>query len=145
VTQFPDLSRLSDDEKDALIRAPWSQVQALTERVLALEAKLGKPPKTPDNSSVLPSKAQKPNRPDKAKQLGPRKGSLGRDGGGRALSADPDDMVVAKPARCGHCQAAFTEADQTLDARYDKTDLPRVRPVVTRGGVGSPVGPRLSC
>jgi len=132
VTQLPDLSRLSHDEKDALIRALWSQVQALTERVLALEAKLGKPPKTPDNSSMPPSKGQKPNRPDKAKRLGPRKGSLGRDGGGRALSADPDDMVVAKPARCGHCQAAFTDADQTLDARYDKIDLPRVRPVVTR-------------
>ena len=132
MTQLPDLSRLSHDEKDALIRALWSQVQALTERVLALEAKLGKPPKTPDNSSMPPSKGQKPNRPDKAKRLGPRKGSLGRDGGGRALSADPDDMVVAKPARCGHCQAAFTDADQTLDARYDKIDLPRVRPVVTR-------------
>ena len=132
MTQLPDLSRLSHDEKDALIHALWSQVQALTERVLALEAKLGQPPKTPDNSSVPPSKGQKPNRPDKAKRLGPRKGSLGRDGGGRALSADPDDVVVAKPARCGHCQAAFTDADQTLDARYDKIDLPRVRPVVTR-------------
>lgn len=132
MTQLPDLSRLSHDEKDALILALWAQVQALTERVLALEAKLGKPPKTPDNSSVPPSKGQKPNRPDKARRLGPRKGSLGRDGGGRALSADPDDMVVAKPARCGHCQAAFTDADQTHEARYDKIDLPRVRPVVTR-------------
>ena len=132
MTQLPDLSRLSHDEKDALILALWSQIQGLTERVLVLEAKLGKPPKTPDNSSVPPSKGQKPNRPDRAKRLGPRKGSLGRGGGGRALSAVADEVVVAKPARCGNCQAAFTDADQTLDARYDKIDLPRVRPVVTR-------------
>jgi len=97
-----------------------------------LEAKLGTPPKTPDNSSVPPSKGHKPNRPEKPKRQGPRKGSLGREGGGRALVADPDEVVVAKPARCRHCHARFTEADQTLDARYDKIDLPRVRPVVTR-------------
>lgn len=132
MTQLPDLRGLSHDEKDALILALWSQVQALTARVLGLEAALGKPAKTPDNSSVPPSKGHKPNRSDKAKRLGPRQGSLGRDGGGRALAADPDDVVVAKPSRCGHCQAAFSEADQTLNARYDKIDLPAVRPVVTR-------------
>ena len=132
MTQLPDLSRLSHEEKDALIHALWAQVQALTVRVAALEAKLGTPPKTPDNSSLPPSKGQKPNRPDKTKRQGPRKGSLGREGGGRALTAEPDETVVAKPVRCRHCQAAFTEADQTLEARYDKVDLPKVRPVVTR-------------
>ena len=55
MTQLPDLSRLSNDEKDALILALWAQVQLLTARVAELEAKLGVPPKTPDNSSV-PSK-----------------------------------------------------------------------------------------
>jgi transposase len=132
MSALPDLSRLSHDEKDALILALWAQVQALTARVMALEARLGTPAKTPGNSSVPPSKGQKPNRPEKTKRLGPRKGSLGRDGGGRELTADPDDVMVAKPARCRHCQAAFADADQTLDARYDKIDLPRVRPVVTR-------------
>ena len=132
MTQLPDLSRLSHEEKDALIHALWAQVQALTVRVAALEARLGTPPKTPDNSSLPPSKGQKPNRPDKTKRQGPRKGSLGREGGGRALTAEPDEIVVAKPVRCRHCQATFTEADQTLEARYDKVDLPKVRPVVTR-------------
>jgi transposase len=132
VTQLPDLSRLSHDEKDALIRALWAQVQALTTRVAALEARLGTPPKTPDNSSLPPSKGQKPNQPEKVKRPGPRRGSIGRDGGGRALTADPDEVVVAKPARCRHCQTAFSDAEQMLDARYDKIDLPRVRPVVTR-------------
>jgi transposase len=132
VTRLPDLSALSHDEKDALIRALWAQVQALMARVAALEAKLGTPPKTPDNSSVPPSKGQKPNRPDKAKREGPRKGSLGRKGGGRALTAEPDEVVVSKPARCCRCQHACSDAEHRLDARYDKIDLPKVRPTVTR-------------
>jgi transposase len=58
VTQLPDLSCLSHDAKDALIRALWAQVQALTARVAELEAKLGVPPKTPDNSSLPPSQCR---------------------------------------------------------------------------------------
>jgi len=30
------------------------------------------------------------------------------------------------------CQAPLTETDQVLDGRYDKVDLPVVRPIVTR-------------
>ena len=139
MTQLPDLSRLSHDEKDALILALWAQVQALTAqvqiltaRVAELEAKLGVPPKTPDNSSVPPSKGHKPNRAKKAKSSGPRQGSLGRTAGGRALAANPDEVVTAKPVRCAHCQAALGATDQTLHGRYDKIDLPKVAPVVTR-------------
>ena len=139
MTQLPDLSRLSHDEKDALILALWAQVQALTAqvqiltaRVAELEAKLGVPPKTPDNSSVPPSKGHKPNRAKKAKRSGPRQGSLGRTGGGRALAANPDEVVTAKPVRCAHCQAALGATDQTLHGRYDKIELPKVAPVVTR-------------
>jgi len=132
MTELPDLSQLTHDEKDALIRALWAQVQALTVRVAELEASLGKPPKTPDNSSLPPSRGQKPNRPEKGKRHGPRSGSLGRMGGGRALAATPDEIVSAKPVRCVHCQATLGEADQVLHGRYDKIDLPQVAPVVTR-------------
>ena len=62
-------------EKDALIRALWMQVQNLTARVAVLDAKLNEPPKTPDNSSLPPSKGQKPNKPEKSKRAGPRQGS----------------------------------------------------------------------
>src|SRR5438045_926191 len=139
MAELPDLSRLSHDEKDALILALWAQVQALTAqvqiltaRVAELEAKLGVPPKTPDNSSVPPSKGHTPNRAKKAKRSGPRQGSLGRTGGGRTLAASPDEVVTAKPVRCAHCQAVLGEADQMLHGRYDKIDLPNVAPVVTR-------------
>jgi transposase len=137
--RLPDLSSLTHDEKDALIRALWAQVQTLTAqvatlqaRVAALDAKLGTPPKTPENSSLPPSQGQKPNWPDKPARTGPRQGSLGRQGGGRLLAEAPDETVIARPARCAHCQAPLVEADLTLAARCDKIDLPEVAPVVTR-------------
>jgi transposase len=132
VSDLPDLSHLSHAEKDALIRGLWAQVQSLTARVAALEAKLDEPSKTPDNSSLPPSKGQKPNKPEKAKRIGPRKGSFGRKGGGRPLASDPDETVTARPAACVHCCAALSEANHVLAGRYDKIDLPVVRPVVTR-------------
>jgi transposase len=132
VTQPPNLSNLSHAEKDALILALWAQVQVLMARVAELEAKLGEPPKTPDNSSLPPSKGQKANLPEKAKRIGPRQGSLGRKGGGRRLVCEPDETVTAKAAACAHCRAALTDGDQVLHGRYDKIDLPVVRPVVTR-------------
>jgi len=104
----------------------------LTVRGAELEARLGAPPKTPDNSSLPPSRGKKPNRPEKSKRPGPRPGSLGRMGGGRALTVTPDEIVSARPARCTHCQAALDEADQVLHGRYDKIDLPQVASVVTR-------------
>ena len=132
MTELPDLSQLTHEEKDALIRALWAQVQALTARRAELEARLGAPSKTPDNSSLPPSKGQKPNRPEKVPRQGPRPGSLGRMGGGRLLAETPDEIVSAKPVRCAHCQAALAEADHVLHGRYDKIDLPQVAPVVTR-------------
>ena len=107
MTELPDLSRLTHAEKDALIRALWAQVQALTARMAELEARLGAPSKTPDNSSLPPSKGKKPNLPEKDKRRGPRPGSLGRVGGGRPLAATPDEVISAKPVRCVHCQAAL--------------------------------------
>src|SRR3982751_2632198 len=130
--RLPDLSLLSHAEKDALIHTLWAQVQALTARVVELEAKLDLPPKTPDNSSLPPSRGKKPNREDQPARTGPRQGSLGRQGGGRRLAETPDETVTARPSRCAHCQAALAEADLTLTARFDKVDLPKVAPVVTR-------------
>jgi transposase len=130
--RLPDLSSLSHEEKDTLIHALWAQVQALTARVVELEARLGLPPKTPNNSSLPPSQGRKPNRDDTPARTGPRQGSLGRKGGGRLLAEAPDEIVTARPARCAHCQAALDEANQKLAARFDKIDLPMVTPVVTR-------------
>jgi transposase len=129
---LPDLDHLSHAEKDALIWALWARLEAAEQRIVELEARLGEPGKTPDNSSLPPSKGQKPNQPETAKRIGPRLGSVGRQGGGRALVCEPDETIIAKTLACVHCQAALSDADQVLHARYDKIDLPVVRPVFTR-------------
>ncbi len=141
-----DLSQLSHEQKDALIVTLLARIEeraaqgarlqaengALAARVAGLEAKLEEPPKTPDNSSTPPARGQKGNRPAKAQREGPRVGSLGRPGGGRKLARAPDQFVIAKPSHCRHCGAALAAGDHVLHGRYDKIDLPPVRPVVTR-------------
>ena len=136
------LSQLSDAEKDCLILRLWplaDRVQELTRlveaqqaRIAELEAKLGEPAKTSDNSSQPPSSDRKANRPETGQRPKPRTGSVGRKGGGRALCAEPDAILIAKATVCAHCQAPLGAADQILQGRYDKIDLPPVRPVVTR-------------
>jgi transposase len=132
VTYLPNLDHLSHAEKDALIHALWAQVQALTARVADLEARLGEPAKNSDNSSQPPSRDKKPNREDRPKRQGPRLGSLGRKGGGRPLVENLDETVTARPVCCAQCQAAFAAADHKLVDRFDKIELPKVVPMVTR-------------
>ena len=131
----PDLSKMSHAEKDALILTLMARLDEAHDLIAKLQARIDEltgPPKTPDNSSLPPSKGHKANRPEVCEPPGARKGSLGRKGGGRALSADPDEVVIAKPVRCVNCQTVFTATDHRLDGRYDKFDLPKVQPKVTR-------------
>ena len=62
----PEFSSLSSSEKDALIATLLARIETLMaenaelrKRVGELEAKLGLPPKTPDNSGTPPSLGQK--------------------------------------------------------------------------------------
>jgi transposase len=133
VTPDIDLSRLTDAEKDALILSLLplvGQLQAALARIAELEARLAKfeqPPKTPDNSSLPPSKGQKSNQttPPKA----PRKS---RPGFGRALEPNPDRIVDARLAACPHCAAAWPHAAQAPQQVYDRIELPPIKPDVTR-------------
>jgi transposase len=138
---LPDLSRLSHAEKDALIMALWTQldaavaanaelvakVEALTARVAELEAKLCEPPKTPDNSSVPPSHGHKANKPPRRKRRQRR-----RPGVGRQLHPDPDHIVEARAEACPACAAALADGDQKLQAVYERIELPLIKPIVTQ-------------
>src|SRR5918994_2897503 len=150
--KLPDLERLSAQDKDALIVALWAAVQCLQTRVAELEAKLQEPVKEARNSSVPPSHTRKANTPTRPPQGMRREASVGRAGGGRPLHPDPDQVLIAKAKVCPHCGHEVPEAEQSLQAVYDKIELPPVKPVVTRveqyggwvvgrGAVGLGAGP----
>jgi transposase len=112
----------------AQIEAQARQIAALTARLAELEAKLANPPKTPDNSSLPPSKGQKPNLPEPGK----RKSRPGRPGVARALAEHPDKIIAAMLATCPHCDHALSPDDLTDIHAYDHIDLPPICPIVTR-------------
>jgi transposase len=156
----PELSLLSHDQKDALIRALMAQVAALTARVAELEAKLGAPPKTPDNSSVPPSKGQKASEGSK-----PKPKAHPHAGAHRPLHPNPTRERIVSAFVCQGCGADVSQVAQSAVHVYDRIEIPEVKPDVTRvtlqGGVcpccarrfkaaapeglepGSPFGPNL--
>ena len=95
MAKLPELERLSEPEKDALITALWAEVQHLKARLTAREAKLPEPRKDAHNSSVPPSHSPKANRPTGPRTGTPRAASVGRAGGGRPLHPNPDQIIIA--------------------------------------------------
>jgi transposase len=124
-----DPSRLTSRQKDELILALLDQVRLLQERAATLEARLARPPKTPANSSLPPSRGQKADRPPRPKK--PRRKRAG-PGVTRDLATDPDHIVDCHAQACAQCGAAVAAEGQTLRHAYDHLDLPPLRPVVTR-------------
>jgi transposase len=113
--------------RDERIAELLAQVKALNARIAELEAKLGGPPKTPDNSSLPPSRGQKANaEPPKSKRQ--RKG---RPGVTRQLAENPDQTRRFYAERCT-CGAVLGEAGQELAKEYDHIDIPPIRPIITR-------------
>ena len=104
-----------------------AQNASLLARIAELEAKLGTPPKTPDNSSLPPSHGQKANAEPPAIKP-PRKG---RPGVTRKLAESPDVTRQFYAERCA-CGAVLGEAGQSLVKEYDHIDIPPIRPVTTR-------------
>jgi transposase len=108
-----DLSKLTVAEKDALILSLLplvGQLEAAVARIAELEKRLAafeRPPKTPDNSSLPPSKGQKSDRP-----TGDKPQRKSRPGFGRALEPNPDRIVDATLDSCPHCAAAFPVEQQ---------------------------------
>ena len=121
------LLALSKEDLVALVLAQHAQIAALTARITELEARFGSPPKTPDNSSLPPSKGQKPNLSDRPQTPRP-----GHPGVARALAEHPDRIIVARLASCPHCSHALGPADLPDVHAYDHIEVPPIHPVVTR-------------
>ena len=107
----------------AMMQKQARQIATLTARIAELETRLAVPPKNPDNSSLPPSKGQKPNLLDRNKKPRP-----GRPGVARALAEHPDRIIEATLAVCPHCDHALGPADMTDVHAYDHLDLPPIRP-----------------
>jgi transposase len=154
------LDSFSKEELIALIEALTKQVDVLTKRVAALEAELGKPPKTPDNSSVPPSQGHKASGESEPKpKAKPHAGSH------RRLHPNPTRRRDVLADCCEHCRADVSAVPQAAVHAYDRIEIPEIAPDVTRvtlhGGVcpccrhrfratppaglepGSPFGPNL--
>jgi transposase len=108
-----------------------SQPRQSKERISAIEARLTQPRKTSQNSSRAPSQDEKPNKRSKGKG---KSGKTGKGGQGQARSLEPDpDRTVTVPAsNCASCGGHVGPAHQPLKDRYDRIEIPSVRPDVTR-------------
>jgi transposase len=113
--------------RDERIDELLAQVKAQSARIAELEAKLGGPPKTPDNSSVPPSRGQKAN----AEPPANKQKRKGRPGVARKLAENPDATRRFFAERCA-CGTALGEAGQELAKEYDHIDIPPIRPITTR-------------
>jgi transposase len=104
-----------------------AQIKVQNARIAELEAKLGQPPKTPDNSSLPPSRGQKAN----AEPLASKPPRKDRPGVARQLAENPDTTRRFYAERC-RCGAMLDAAGQDLAKEYDHIDIPPIRPVTTR-------------
>jgi transposase len=169
MTRPPDLA-----DKDAVIAALMARIEALVcqiealtatnarlvARIAELEAKLDQPPKTPNNSSLPPSKGQKASASSK-----PKPKSKPHAGSHRALHPNPTRRHPVFACRCAGCGADVSQVPQSPCETYDRIEIPKIEPDVTQvslhGGVcpgcsrrfkadppegwepGSPFGPNL--
>jgi transposase len=92
-----------------------ARIDELLARIAELEGRSGKPPKTPTNSSLPPSRGQKANVADASTT---KKGRKGHPGVTRELCANPDVTRDVHVERCT-CGAKLPAADQVLARAYD--------------------------
>jgi transposase len=130
----PDLKSLDSAAKDSLILALIARVDVLvaenamlSARVTELEAKLGQPPRTPDNSSTPPSQGQKPSAVPATK---PR--TKAHPGAHRPLHPNPTSKRDLFANACQHCGADVSGAPQFVCEAYDHIEIPDIAPDVTR-------------
>jgi transposase len=129
---LPALERLSEQAKDALMVALWAEVQRLQTWVAELEARVRVPVKDARNSRVPPSHTRQATIPPRPPTATRREASGGRAGGGRPLHPNADQVIIAKATVWPHCGDAVADAGQSLQAVYEKLEVPPVKPIVTR-------------
>jgi transposase len=121
------LTQAQNRYTEALIVELWEKIQKLEKQ---LEKKLKK---TSRNSSLPPARGFKADVKNAEKMIDrQRTGSIGIEGGGRQLSEAPDQIIKATVKSCAECGKEIAASMQILMERYNKIDIPPIKPIVTR-------------
>ena len=117
-TERPDLSKLSSDEKDALIMALLERIEELERRLGLNSTNSGKPP----SSDGL----QKPSRVNNQREKTGRKsgGQAGHEGTTLRQVATPDQVIDYYPQVCTGCGGALSVAQARGHQKRQVFDLP---------------------
>src|SRR3954466_671113 len=135
-----ELVGLSRDELLELVRR---QQEALAEREAAIErrdekireleeelSQFRRPAKTPENSSVPPSRGQKANRAERrGRKPGPKRGHVGVS----RVRSTPDVVIECRPSACAGCGEALPQTGGRRVGRSQVVELPPVVPVGIEG------------
>lgn len=122
MVQFPDLSKLTDSEKDALIHALVARVEELERRLGLNSSNSGKPPASDG--------FKKPCRVNNQREKTGRKsgGQEGHEGTNLRQVATPDKVIDHCPPVCAGCGGALGVEQATGHRKRQVFDLPK--PVV---------------
>src|SRR4051794_41258822 len=122
------LAGLSREELLELVRR---QQEALAERdakIRELEEELAqfrRPAKTPENSSVPPSRGQKANRgAGRRRKLGPKRGHVGMS----RVRSEPDVVIACRPRACAGCGEPLPRTGGRGVGRSPGNELPTPTP-----------------
>jgi transposase len=105
-------------EREAAIERRDEKIRALEEELLLFR----RPAKTPENSSVPPSRGQKANRvAGRRRKPGPKRGHVGSS----RVRSEPDVVIVCRPSTCAGCGEALP---QTGGRRVGRSQVTSCRP-----------------
>lgn len=125
MAERPDLSKLSSEEKDALIVALLERIEELERRVGLNSSNSGKPPSSDGY--------KKPSRVTNQREKTDRKsgGQAGHEGTTLGQVANPDKVIEYVPAVCTECGGALSREQATGHQKRQVFDLPQPRVEVT--------------
>lgn len=110
-------------EREAAIERRDEKIRTLEEEL----AQFRRPVKTPENSSVPPSRGQKANRVQRrGRKPGPKRGHVGAS----RVRSQPDIVVECRPVACAGCGAPLPQTGGRRVGRSQVTELPAFQPVV---------------
>jgi len=110
-------------EREAAIGRRDEKIRELEEEL----AQFRQPAKTPENSSVPPSRGQKANQgAGRRRKLGPKRGHVGVS----RVRSEPDVVLECRPSTCAGCGDGLPQTGGRQVGRSQVTDLPPVVPVV---------------